>query len=80
MSKRVEIIIGEYPNYVSLDLTEDSVSIALQYNIDDVRNIEKKNTNHSKTITLAGTKTNNKAFGNLFDVNADFTKYNPTKK
>lgn len=80
MSKRVEIIIGEYPNYVSLDLTEDSVSIALQYNIDDVRNIEKKNTNHSKTITLAGTKTNNKAFGNLFDVNADFTKYNPNKK
>ena len=80
MSKRVEIIIGEYPNSVSLDLTEDSVTIALQYNIDDVRNIEKKNTNHSKTITLAGTKTNNKAFGNLFDVNADFTKYNPNKK
>ena len=80
MGKRVEIIIGEYPNSVSLDLTEDSVSIALQYNIDDVRNIEKKNTNHSKTITLAGTKTNNKAFGNLFDVNADFTKYNPNKK
>ena len=80
MSKKVEVIIGDYPNQVSLDLNEDTVSIALQYSIDDVRNIENVNSNHSKTITLLGTKKNNKAFGNLFDVNSTFQMYDPNKK
>ncbi len=80
MSKKVEVIIGDYPNQVSLDLNLDSVSIALQYSIDDVRNIENVNSNHSKTINLSGTKKNNKAFGNLFDVNSTFEMYDPNKK
>ncbi len=80
MNKRVEVIAGVYPNQVSLDLEANAVSIALQYSIDDVRNIDKKNTNYSKTITLPGTKKNNLAFGGLFDVNSTFDQFNPNLK
>ena len=78
--KRVELIIGSGTNQISLDLTPNAIGIALQYSIDDIRNIEKKNSNYSKNITLPGTKINNDAFGNLFDVNSSFTVYNPNKK
>ena len=78
--KRVELIIGSGTNQISLDLTPNAIGIALQYSIDDIRNIEKKNSNYSKNITLPGTKINNDAFGNLFDVNSSFTIYNPNKK
>ena len=80
MNKRVEVIAGVYPNQISLDLEANAVSIALQYSIDDVRNIDKKNTNYSKTITLPGTKKNNLAFGGLFDVNSTFDQFNPNLK
>ena len=80
MTKKVELIIGDYPNQVSLDLEANAISIALQYSIDDVRNIDKKNSNYSKTITLPGTKKNNKSFGHLFDINTDFTVFNPNLK
>ena len=80
MNKKVEVIIGVYPNQISLDLSDNAISIALQYSIDDVRNIDKKNTNYSKTITVPGTKKNNKAFGSLFDVNATFDQFNPNLK
>ena len=78
--KRVELIIGEGSDQISLDLTQDSISVALQYSIDDIRNIDKKNSNYSKTITLPGTRKNNDAFGNLFDVNSTFDGYNPNLK
>ena len=78
--KRVELIIGSGTEQISLDLTANAITIALQYSIDDVRNIEKKNSNYSKNITLPGTKKNNDAFGNLFDVNQSFTQYNPNLK
>ena len=78
--KRVELIIGSGTNQISLDLTPNAIGIALQYSIDDIRNIEKKNSNYSKNITLPGTKINNDAFGNLFDVNSDFTRFNPNLK
>ena len=80
MNKKVEVIIGVYPNQISLDLADNAISIALQYAIDDVRNIDKKNTNYSKTITVPGTKKNNKAFGSLFDVNSTFDQFNPNLK
>ena len=78
--KKVEVIIGDGIEQISLDLNMGSISIALQYSIDDIRDIDKKNSNYSKTITLPGTKKNNKAFGSLFDVNSDFTQYNPNLK
>ena len=78
--RKVELIIGSYPDQVSLDLNIDSISLSLQYSIDDIRDIDKRKTNHSKTIKLPGTNKNNKAFGNLFDVNSDFVLYNPNLK
>ena len=61
MNNRVEVIIGEYPNQISLDLSDNAITIALQYAIDDIRNIDKKNSNYSKNITVPGTKKNNNA-------------------
>lgn len=69
----IEIAGGE------LDLAE-GIGFGINYAIDDVNNPEKKNSNHSKTITLAGTKNNNKQLGGLFDINADFTFFNPNIK
>ena len=74
MSKiTIEIPSGE------LDLEKD-ISFGLNYSIDDVKKLEVKNTNYSKTITLAGSKSNNKILGGLFDINADFTFFNPHVK
>lgn len=78
--KKVEVIIGQGTEQIGLDLESNAISIALQYSIDDVRNIDKKNSNYSKTITIPGTKKNNKAFGNLFDVNSTFDQFDINKK
>lgn len=78
--KKVELIIGNGTNQISLDLEANAISIALQYSIDDIRDIDKKNSNYSKTITVPGTKKNNDAFGYLFDVNSTFDQFNPNKK
>jgi len=76
----VELIIGSGTNQISLDLTSNTIDIALQYSVDDVRKIESKNSNYSKNIKLPGTKKNNDAFGNLFDVNSTFDVYDVNKK
>ena len=62
-----------------IDLANE-IGFGLNYSIDDIRNVEKKNTNYSKTITLAGSDNNNTILGGLFDVNADFTYFNPNIK
>ena len=56
------------------------LGFGINYSIDDVRKIEKKNSNYSKTITLVGSREVNKLMGGLFDINADFTFFNPNKK
>ena len=66
-------------NGVELDLAKD-IGFGLNYSVDDVKNPEKRNGNYSKTITLAGSKNNNKVLGGLFDINADFTFFNPNIK
>lgn len=78
MVSRVELLLTDQngdKHYVDLENT--NVGINMNYSIDDVRNIEKKNGNFSKTFTVPGTKNNNKIFGHLFDINTDFTQYNP---
>lgn len=67
------------PVEAELDLSQE-MDIALQYSIADIKDITKRNTSYSKTIILPGTKNNNYWFGNLFDINSDFTMYNPNKK
>lgn len=74
MSKVVIEIAG-----AELDLAQ-GLGFGLNYQIDDVKNPTNRNGSYSKTITLAGTKNNNKILGGLFDVNADFTFFNPNIK
>ena len=74
MSKVIIEIAG-----AELDLAE-GLGFGLNYQIDDVKNPTNRNGSYSKTITLAGTKNNNKVLGGLFDVNADFTFFNPNIK
>ena len=66
-------------NGIELDLEKD-LGFGLNYSIDDIRKPESRNSNYSKTITLAGSKANNKFFGSLYDVNSDFTFFNPNIK
>ena len=73
----VNLFINE-PSNAELDLS--NFDIALQYSIADIRDISKRNSAYSKTITLPGTKNNNYWLGNLFDINSDFTAFNPNKK
>ena len=70
---KIEIAGGE------IDLAK-GVGFGLNFAIDDIRKIESKNSNYSKTITLAGSKNNNKLLGGLFDINAEFTFFNPNFK
>ena len=74
----IELFINE-PSTANLDMTQE-IDVALQYSIADIKDISKRNAAYSKTIILPGTKKNNYWFGNLFDVNADFTMFNPNKK
>jgi len=49
----------------------DNVSIPLNYTILDVREPEKRKTNWSKTITIPGTKNNNRIFDHVYELSAD---------
>lgn len=74
----VELFLND-PATTKLDLNQE-FSIALQYSIADIRDITKRNAAFSKTIMLPGTKNNNFWMGNLYDINADFTAFNPNRK
>jgi hypothetical protein len=52
----------------------------INYSIDDVRKVDVKNSNYTKTVILPGTKSNNILMGNLFNINTDFTFFNPNAK
>lgn len=49
----------------------DDVSIPINYTILDVREPEKRKTNWSKTITIPGTKNNNRIFDHIYELSAD---------
>jgi len=74
----IELFINS-PVNAKLDM-DQAFTIALQYSVADIRDISKRNAAYSKTISLPGTKNNNFWFGNLFDINSDFTMFNPNKK
>lgn len=73
---RIEIILDDGN---SLDLSS-AIAFPLNYQIDDIRDPSTTNGNYSKTISLPGTKNNNVRLGNLFDINSDFTFFNPNIK
>ena len=67
-----EIYIEDY----KLDLLQD-ISTEFNYVIDDINDFGSRNTSYSKTINIAGTATNNKIFGFVFDLgNSNFTDNN----
>lgn len=78
MTNNIELLINS-PATATLDLTED-VGISLQYSLADIRDISRRNSAYSKTILLPATKNNNYWLGNLFDITADFSQFNPNKK
>ena len=59
--------------------TYDDWDISLNYKIQDITDISKRETSFSKTIIIPGTKINNEFFENIFDLNVDIsiTSYNP---
>ncbi len=59
--------------------TNDNV-ISLNYSINDILDISKRNTDFSKTITLVGDDVNNRFFSHYYDVNIDSLTFNPTIK
>lgn len=74
--KKVEILLdsGEV-----LDLANE-FGMGVNYSIEDIADPSKRNSSFTKTIILPGTKSNNKILGYLFDINSDFTYFNPNFK
>lgn len=71
-----KLIAGPTNNKTELDLNSE-VSIPLTFNIADVKDLSNRSGAYSKTIALPGTTKNNRFFGGLHDVNADFSQFNP---
>lgn len=65
--------IVEYPDSYEIDITED-INVPLNYSVADIRELASRDTAFSKTITIPGTKTNDKYFRSLFEIerNSDF--------
>jgi len=60
--------------------TYDNINISLNYQIEDILDITKRNSSYSKTIILPGTPENNKFFKRIFQVDVDSASFNPVKK
>jgi len=81
---RQQLIAGNFeasiPNAVQLDLRED-LSFPLNIKVADIRDIKKRQGAHSpKAIKLPGTEINNRFFGGVYDIGADFEIFNPNEK
>lgn len=73
ITKSYQTIVRNNSNGVSgvqIDLY-DNVSIPITYTILDVREPEKRKTNWSKTITIPGTKNNNRIFSHIYQISQD---------
>ena len=77
MKNKIEILINE-PTTHYLDVGDFDMPI--NYSLNDVRNLSKRGSAYSKTIKIPGTKNNNFVLGGLFDINADYSVFNPNKK
>lgn len=74
MRYTIETNNGELDTYYDYD-------ISLNYQLNDILDLNSRNTNWSKTIKIPGTPTNNKFFQNIYDVNIDNElSFNPIQK
>lgn len=78
----IEILVNNYRVDVG-----DTFDILINKSIADVREPEKRSSDWTKTITLPGTKNNNKIFGHIFEIehtvygtNPFNSNFNPNKK
>ena len=76
MTKKIEILLDSGD---VLDVASE-FGMGIDYSIEDIIDPSKRKSSFTKTIILTGTKNNNKIFGYLFDVNSDFTYFNPSFK
>jgi hypothetical protein len=60
---------------IEIDLTED-IDISVNYAVSDIKDISKKKSNYTKSITLPGTANNNKLFSFLFDIKSTGAEQN----
>lgn len=58
----------------------EDVDIALTYSVQDIQDVAKRRGSFSKTITLAGTDTNNKAFGYAYNIQSFVGGFTPNKR
>lgn len=72
------IILSYNGENFELDIPKD-IDINLTYEAGDIRNILNRSFSGSKTITFNGTKNNNLAFKNIYDVQNN-SEFNPRKK
>ena len=61
-------LVGNAQGYLN---TDENVVFPLNFAVSDIRDITKKKGTFSKSITLPGTKNNNKLLNNYFDVNIE---------
>ena len=66
-------------DYGYLDVSE-KFPCPIDLSVADIRKIEKKNSAKSRSVKLPGTQNNINLFGQLADVNSDFSYYNPNFK
>lgn len=65
-------------NNYKIDLTGEE-KVSYNFLISDIKDISKKKTSYSKTITVPGTKNNNDVFNNIFEITSDAYLFNPNK-
>jgi len=76
MSSNVKL---ELVDYGLLDMSKD-IPLALNFNLNDIRNIANRGGAWSKTIKLPGTNNNNDILGNIFNVNVNTLTFDPIIK
>ena len=63
-------------NYELVELYDDE-PINVTFEVLDLKSLDKRGSMYSKTFTVPGTKNNNIIFGELFNISADYTKFDP---
>jgi len=76
----IQLFVGDFttspPTTVLLGMDKD-ISVPMDVKIADVRDVQKRGSGFTQEWTLPGTPTNNKFFGGMYDINANFSIFNP---
>jgi hypothetical protein len=72
------LTISEEPGSYDIEITEN-IEVPITYSISDIKDPAKRKATFSRTVTIPGTKDNNKFFNHIFEITQDCS-YNPNKK